>query len=343
MTIEEEKLIAKQKQTEEDEKIKVSEFLLDQLYNRPNKELFLKEYLEDDNTRISYCVFMNQIAKHETLIDKDLADWSSEDILDYFANEMTNSHTSMRSEFSIAKQYCNWSVARGINRNKTNPFATLSFKKDILTMLNLKNYKDKFLTEEQVWAMEDVSINYQDTACLIPLFFGLKGSKVSELRNLKEEDIDSVEHTVKLTDDDGSTRVIDISQRLAQIFLRAAGEDIYNRRGKEGFGNRTSNELVDSNYVIRPTTISSSENCSAQSISARCKKLLTDCGYSQLSMSDVYNSGKLSMLKKIKEENGEITTDDCKRVQFEFNDDTANYAGILSTFKLYEKAVAKAE
>jgi len=330
-------------QTEIEGKVKVPEFLLNQLYNRPNKELFLKEYLEDDLTRQSYCVYLNLVSKHELLIGKDLADWSADDILNFFANQMTTSHSSLRAQFSISKQYCNFCVGRGINTTGTNKFATLSFKKDVLPMLNMKNYKNKFLTEEQVWAMQNESINAQDTVCLIPLFYGIKGNKVSELQKLVESDLDSINHTIRLTDDDDSVRVIEISERLEGIFRDAIGQDVYNRRGKEGFGGRNSAQLHDSDSIIRPTTINAEGFCTAQTISTRCKKLLTDCGHSELSINDVYTSGKLSRLKKIKDENGEITVEDLKKIQFDFNDNVNNYSSILETFLLYEKAISKVE
>lgn len=330
-------------QKEIEDRVKVPEFLLNQLYNRPNKELFLKEYLEDDLTRTSYCVYLNLVGKHELMIEKDLADWSADDILNFFANQMTTSHSSLRAQFSISKQYCNFCVGRGINTTGTNKFATLSFKKDVLPMLNMKHYENKFLTEEQVWAMENESINAQDTVCLIPLFYGIRGSRVSELQKLLDSDIDSVYNTIRLTDDDGSVRVIEISPRLVTLFRDASNQSVYNRRGKEGFGGRNSAMLHESDFVIRPTTINGDEFCSAQTINTRCKKLLTDCGHSELSVNDVYTSGKLSRLKKIKDETGEITVEDLKKIQFDFNDNVNNYSSILETFLLYEKAISKAE
>jgi len=90
----------------------------------------------------------------------------------------------------------------------------------------------------------------------------------------------------------------------------------------------------DSNYTLRPTTINAESYITAQTASARVKKLLTDCGYGNLSIIDIYNSGKLNMLKRIEKENGKLEVEDFKKVQFEFNDDTKNYSNLMILYNL---------
>lgn len=335
----------------EEKKIDVSETLLKQLYNREVKETFLKEYLEDNSTRESYCVYMISVASYESLIGKDLYSFSASDIINFFSTVYTSSPTSLRATFSILKQYVSWSNSRGFNRTGTNPFSTLSFKDDILGMLNLKNIDSKFLTEEEVWKIcNDFSINAQDTACLIPIFYGIRGNKNCELVNLKIDDIDSINKTVTLVtniDEETrkilSTRTIAISDEVAQVLRDSWGQSEYNRRGKEGYGGRVSATLFDSDYILRPTTVNGNGYITSQTLCTRTKKILRDAELSHLSVVDIYNSGKIHMLKQLEEKNGELVIDNYKYVQDMFGDSMENYANTKLMYSIYKNTISKAD
>jgi integrase len=325
--------------------------ILDKLYNKENKKLFLKEYLEEVNTREAYAVYLLSLGNYESLIGKDLHSFSASDIINFFSTIYTSSPTSLRAYFSILKQYSAWSNSRGFNRTGTNPFSTLSFKDDILGMLNLKNIDSKFLTEEEVWELcNNVSINPQDTACLIPVFYGIKGNKCSELINLKIDDISSIHNTITLvTDMDEETReilgtrTIGVSDKLIKILKDSWGQADYNRRGKEGYGKRVTAKLYDSDYILRPTTVNGNAWITPQTCNTRIKKIFKDAELNHLSMIDVYNSGKIHALNNLEKEKGELTIDSFKYVQNMFGDSMENYANLKMMYEIYKTAISKAE
>lgn len=319
--------------------INVSETLLKQLYNREYKELFLKEYLEDESTMETYVVFMILVGDYEKLLKKDLFEFSSKDILDFFSSQTTSSHTSLRTLFSIMKNYLNWSTGRGLNVTGINPFSTISFKDDVLTMLNIRGLGDKYLSEEQIWELESISKNYQDFSILASLFYSVKGNKCAEIINLKSEDINGVSDTLKLTDEDGSTREIEAPKKLINALKKADGEDAYERRGMAGKGNRTTCTLKsDSEFVFRPTTKNGNAWITAQTCATRVRKLLEEAGYEKTSLNDIYISGKLHALRQIeltKNEKGEsLDIEDFKTVQRRFADNDANYNNIKELYNL---------
>ena len=330
----------------------VSETILSQLYNRGDKETFLRDYLEDDATRESYAIFLLLSSEYERLIGKDLYLFSSKDILDMFGNMFTSSPSSLRGLFTICKQYLNWSTGRGLNTTGSNPFSEISFKEHVLPMLNMRGIKNNFLTEEEVWKLcSDFSINPQDTACLLPVFYGIRGSKCCELINLKIDDIDGVNNTITLATDISketgeilATRTIGISKELIKIFEESWGQDEYKRRGKAGKGDRTTAKLYDSEYVLRPTTINSNPYITSQTCATRCKKILQDANLSYLSIMDIYNSGKIHALKQLEKlNNGLLTIDNFKYIQNMFGDSMDNYANAKLMYETYMKAISKVE
>lgn len=345
-----------------EEKINVSEALLSRLYNREIKELFLKEYLEDENTMETYCVYLCQIAPFEELLGKDLYDFNVSDIYSLFSNSFTSSSTSLRALFSIAKSYVSYATfTRKLNRSGTNPFATIDFKKDILKMLNLKNIENRYLTEEQVWAIEnhEKTINYQDFICIILPFYGIKSQLCSEIVNLKRSDIDGVNNTVTLvnkiiyeedpitkikTEKDRILRTIPISKRLIKVIEDADDQEIYYRRGRAGFGDRVTADLYpESEFVVKPTTVNGNSWITPQSVATRAKKNLKDVGYGHMSINDLVVSGKISALRKIQDEKGFLEINDYKLIQDRFGEDMANYANIKLTYETYMSAISKTD
>jgi integrase len=342
-----------------DEMTGVPNSILNKLYNKEDKKLFLKEYLEDEATREMYAVYMISLGTFENLIGKDLYNFSSKDILDYFSTLYTTSATSMRASFSTAKQYVNWANARGFNRTGTNPFSTLDFKNDILTMLNLKNIEKRYITEKQVWEIgnDKRTINVQDFICIILPFYGIKGQLCSEIVNLKREDVDGVHDTITLVnkiiyeDPKAETKVvkdiirrtIPISKELIKIIEDADDQETYYRRGNAGFGDRTTAELnTESEFVVKPT-LKNSFQITAQSIATRAKKNLKDVGYGHMSINDLVVSGKISALRKIEEEKGFLEINDYKLIQDRFGEDFSNYANIKLVYETFMKATSKTD
>lgn len=313
----------------------VSSTLLNQLYNQKIKEAFLQDYLEEDSTRTSYSIFLIMASRWENKIGKDLFEFSREDVLDICSDNFTDSYSSLRAFYTICTLYVGYCTQKGYNKTMINSWKLVKFNQHIMPMLNALHLPTKYLSEEQVWAIEDESMNYNDYLPLVLAYHGIKGTKNSEIVKLQDEDVNTITNTLTLTDEDGSVREVEISQRLMRIVALARGESVYQRRGKEGFGGRNSCTLKeDSNFVLRPTTINGGSGITPQTASARVKKLLADCGHGNLSIIDIYTSGKLNMLKEIEKQNGKLEVEDFKKVQFEFNDDTKNYSNLMIQYNL---------
>ena len=350
-----------------EKKINVSEFLLEKLYNRKDKELFLEEYLTEDNSREMYTVFLNQAGEWENIIKKDLYEFNEKDVENLFANAYTNSPNSLRALFSTCKQYLNWATNdKLLNRTGENPFEILNFKKDIMPMLNTKDILEKYISEEEVWAIQNrkETINAQDFICIILPFYGIKSQMCSEIVNLKRSDVDGVNNKITLvnkiiyeTTIDPITKVetkievkrimrtIPISKRLIKSIEDADDQIEYMRRGKMGFGDRDSCMLFEnSEYVVKPTTKNGFPYVTAQTVATRSKKNLSDVGFKNISINDLVISGKIHVLNQIeKNENREVSIEDYKYVQELFAENSENYANIKQTFELYKKAISKAD
>jgi len=315
--------------------MKVSEEILAKLYNRKVKEAFLENYLEDDETRVSYAIYLNLASRMEKILGKDLYLFSRDDVLSLCSDNFTSSHTALRAFYSVCKAYVGYCTDQGYNPTMINPFMLVKFRQHILPMLNEKGLEGKYLSEEEIWDIKDeTSINAQDFVCLLLPWYTIKGVKNSEIQKLRKSDVNEITNTVKLTEDDGSVREIELPRKVINVINEAWGQSEYQRRGREGFGGRCTAQLKPSDYIVRPTTVKGEDFATAQTISARVKKELIDAGHPTLSLNDIYMSSKLNKLKAIENEKGKLEIDDFKRIQFDFNDSTENYSNLLELYNI---------
>lgn len=342
--------------------INVNKSLLNQLYNREAKEAFLRDYLEDNKTRETYIVYLFLASEWENKIGKNLYDFSREDVIDLMANSFASSHASLRAFYSICKQYGRWATDRNYNKTKINPFELVKFNEHILPILNVKDLEDKYISEEQLWEIVEGSYttedgeevpfceNYQDAVPLVLPFYSVKGNRNAEIRNLKYSDI-LEDNKIMLTDDDGSTRIIELPEKVIKLLKAAYNEKEYMRRANKYSKRRNVTlkaiELEETNSILKPCVVSKKsekvENINEENeirvvsttITARVKKVLNLSGYEKMSINNIYDSGKLHLLRKIEEiKGGKPSIDDYKAVQQKFNDSVEKYSNIKLLYEL---------
>ena len=304
-------------------------------YNKKNKDDYFDDSSFEASTKYSDKTCFNKIAKQEQLLGKDLYEFDEKEVMDFFTSGFTNSYTTASNYHSVFKRYVRWSIEHGIKKININPFDTLKLKKDIWPIMEKLEIEKICLTEDEIWKMADEGINSQDVVCMIPAFYGIRGIKCSELINFKKGDIDNVKNTVTLSTK-VSTKIIQLPPKIIEIFKKAIEQNIYKRRGKPGYGKRITTKLMESEYVIRPSTVNGNGYIGAVRLAQRCKELLEDAGYPNMCIDDIYVSGKLNLLKHKQQQKGKIEIEDYRIVQSKFGDNPDNYDNIKT---LYELAV----
>ena len=205
----------------------------------------------------------------------------------------------------------------------------MKFEIDVAPMLYTKDFKNKLFTEDQVWGIEKSVKNYQDFACLVAVFYGIKGANSCELINFKKENINIIDNMVKLP----TKRTIHLPHKIIEVFKNSCEQKIY-RRSESGHGRRITAELMESEYVIRPTVNNKRGYISAVSIAKRCKDILEKANYPNISINDICMSGKLDFLKYIQQKKGkQLEIDDYKKVNRHFGDGTTNYTILRELYK----------
>lgn len=277
----------------------------EELYNPEVKEQFLEHVGEDSAS--TYERILLVAAGQERQITIDLFDMNLQELADvmYAVNPLTAS--SVRSIISYTRRYIDWAIEQGYTRSNINPLRGIDYKwgKQFI------DYSKKlFLSEEELFDIEEDLVNGQDSFVLRALFCGLYGDGLSEILNLKMEDIKYQSKTIRLYDDSKGERELKFEtewqeidfERLHSLAEEANSQDKYlNKNGTAENVRRLTSELTQSPFVIKPSkTRNSGEiRTSNHVIYRRLGNISEMFEIPYLTTKNIWKSGQIKMAKEL--------------------------------------------
>ena len=300
-----------------------------------NKKLFIQEMVEHGNisedTSKSYERVLLHTSELEDSLDKDLNEFDLQELETVLFAFKANNRNTVESYARIISSYLNWSVQK--NLSDFNPLSELKPNDFVKYLTNEESY----FTEKQIRRMEDHLVNYQDAVVLRLLFLGVGGKQMSEIRNLKKDDIDRINKRIKLTntlksDTKGlpikfTERYIDIDdEHTFDLIEGAISVNRYMKRNgevSEGSEARSIGylDLVENDYVIR-SSITKTDNYDYPVdkfvIYRRVNMIAEVFGIEILTTKLIQRSGMIYYGSKLMQ-NKRITLDDMKIIADRFN------------------------
>lgn len=289
------------------------------LYNEETKEMFLESGLISPETAKSYRRIFTKSSIMEKVLDKDLYSFNKEELEEFFFDLNPKTTDASGVYGRIVTTYINWAVVRGFINN--NPLETVNTK-------YFSKFVDKtrklYFTDREMMMIEDNCENAQDAVIFALIFSGAYGKDLSELRNLKREDVNFDTGELLLTDDDGSTRTIIVDDHVLRIIRQAINQrEYYKRNGQmEQVGNmRDFTELVESNYVLRnsKTKTESTDGVNSTAIYRRIKTISETIDIHYLTGKNVLRSGMIFMAKELFEEEGRLDSPQYAKISKRFS------------------------
>ena len=233
----------------------------------------------------------NKVAKVEEHLGKDLADFTKQEILQYYCELQTSSLMSLyviHSQFSL---YAEWCQKRNFLRDK-NEFLYIT-KEDIQGCINRALLAQQIIEGKRFVKLIDILPNPKDQFVLLGLFEGMKGDNFCELANLRPENIKG--RVACLC----TGRQISISKKLQGIIYDCIEESKYYSISGE---RRKTMPLLDRGYIIKdyPNTKSYvSEFQKGRKIYNGVTRSLKYLGFDDgVRANNVSESGKLYMIKQ---------------------------------------------
>lgn len=234
------------------------------IFNEKIKTQFLEEMIESgtisEETRKSYFRIFGLTSIFEEKNKKDLTKFELKELEEIFLSFEANNRNTVESYARIISSYLNWGVKKKISDN--NPLTQLR-PDDFIQYL--KN-EEIYITEKKLRRYEDLCENYQDAVLMRLLFIGVSGKQLTEIRNLKKQDVFYDEQRLRLTnalktDEKGlpvtfTTRYLDVDLRTLELIDGAISQNTYlkkNGKMEEHANIRPYTDLVVNDYVVRPS------------------------------------------------------------------------------------------
>ncbi|MET3505515.1 phage lytic cycle repressor MrpR family protein [Halalkalibacter oceani] len=284
------------------------------MYNEKIKEAFLKNY--DADTAVIYRYKLRGAERNERALQKDLYSFTRAEIEDTLRDMAQPSLGSIAMAANVFKNYIDWASAHGYSNSSINPIANLT--RDSLFRL-IDHSKKQFLTEEELAELEDKKlVNGQDKVVFRLLFEGLKGSQLSEIRNLHYKDIDFDNNIIKVRGE--MEREVKVSDRCLRIITEAYKESVYIVNNGESVFQRANPEkkLIRNDFIIRSIdngrVLDENAPVGNMTLYTRVKMLKKFFDYPYLTPTNIARSGMIKVGKDIYEETGELTNNDLRTI-----------------------------
>ncbi|MCY8856463.1 integrase [Bacillus atrophaeus] len=304
---------------------------MSELYNAEIKEKFLERY-ESEATKELYRLKLRDFSFTERILDKDIFNFSLEELRTLFFDLDSKSLESLRGARAVIGQYTTWAMENGLANSNINK--VYEIKDEDLKQFIDKNKKTLF-TNKEVEEYVSYLFNNQDKAMVEAVYEGIDGYQHSELINLTINDILD-DNKVRLKDDKHGERIIEVSEKCHELLRLAYEQNTYHLNNGSATGKLRFANLVRNEHIFRLKYKSPDQSMQADKFLVHrsfktFQKILEEPYFTPKNLA---NSGKLNMAYKIYKEKKELTVPDYKKI-------TAQYGFLNENAKFVSQSIKK--
>jgi integrase len=267
-----------------------------QTHNNDLKQKFLNKYSENTQYYMKYIIFSDAARMMEEKSGQDLCAFTKEELLHLIVQSNPYSLQSAITQLSVFRKYIDFAITEGYLTSDINP-ANFIKMEDIKNVLDKEAMQLKYLTMEELIDMVNSLNNAIDAAFLMLLFEGVKGEGLNEIINLKKDDINYDNGTLKLS---GRDELKKISSQTLHILKLAANQNKYTvivnteKRNLE-----FTKRLPDNEYIIRTTGLRSKGPVKYRTLLARIRSIKDEIGNNFLTVTSIWESGMIHYAKEM--------------------------------------------
>lgn len=297
------------------------------LFKEERKEKFLEGIKE--GTRVSYERIFKVTEPFEKALDKDLAEFTLEEMETVLHSFKANNRNTIESYGRIISSYLNWCVENNlIKENILKAFRPDDFER------YLKD-EEAYIPYNKLARHEDRCQNPQDAVIIRLLFEGVGGKQLSEIRNLKEKDVDEKTNMLHLvntlkakkdgTPEEFTERWIHVEDRTIKVIKEAIDQKTYVKRNGfmvERDNVRKHTDLIDNEYVVRPSLTKTGTNWNTpvdKFVIYRRMQVLTETLGVDMTAKFIQRSGMVYQAHTMIEDEEELSLNKLKMIADKFN------------------------
>lgn len=260
-----------------------------------------KEYSQA--TKRTYWVLINNnVCPMEKKKNKDLYDFTNEEIEEIINQAESNNMKTMTILKSIIINYTDWAIENGY-KLKENPDDGSLDKSKLFKSFRTQfviNYKT---LDEFYEMLEKLKCSDVDKMMLVLARYGIAGKKLAYMCNLKWEDVDKESMIVNI----GNDIRLPIDERFITYLDRAHKCELYDYK-------TSTLKYIDYGYVMKVSDKSEDNIININTLCTRDYSIFKNNGMARISFGDFTTWRKFDLLFEISDNKGEITYDDVKNV-----------------------------
>lgn len=289
------------------------------LYNEEVKEAFLKQYT-NEATRETYEYILKKVKPTEEIKEKDLYEFTGDELEDVFYDLEPFSIAASHTNFSVISRYIKWAIDKSLRSNNINPLREFEPSK-------LKEFVDDskkvFVSEDELRELGKDLVNAQDEVIFRLAFEGVVGYQVSEILNLRKQDVNFETNELKLRDDKYGERTLHVSEECLRTIRQAINEEEYHLMNGLSTAKSPVKKLISSDYVVRGVISGrvkyGNDRADRHTIYRRISKLKEIFEYPYLTIKNIERSGMLKMAKDLYVKNGKLENEELALIADRFN------------------------
>ena len=263
-------------------------------YNEDWKKRYLKEKETMLSIPSSYIdVQFRKVSETERELNKDVSNWTTYEIIEYYKLLNLTSFESLLCLNSIFSQYTQFCLENSLVRDNQNHY--LECSKEILSGCLNKAILDKRMVDRNtVLKWVDELPNPKDQFILLSLFEYGKSKDFKDTVYASNKNLDKDNNTLKLSD-----RTVHVSEKLMEIIKDCQLEDTYYSISGKGVKKMP---LVDYGYIVKSypnQNMDLSEFQKGRNIYIACQRIFDYLGIGQwMSPNSVSEAGKVYMIRE---------------------------------------------
>lgn len=207
-----------------------------------------------ESTVLSYKRILSRVSKLEERFDKDLYDFNMQEIEQFLIKLNSTSTASATHAIALIENYIKWGMGERLTKSNINPMGIFTAKEIAARVVN-KNVKNVFSYTDIQNVIVD-TVNFQDSALVLALFYGIMGKEFSELTNLRIKDIDRENSIINLKGKDSERQiklVTEDQKELIDFLIQAHDQREYiKNNGIIGKIKNPRGPLTNNDHVFRP-------------------------------------------------------------------------------------------
>jgi len=312
-----------------------------------------QEYLDEKliDTAKSDAFVLRELDNFEYSIGKSVFNMNYAELNEMIARFKNSSIKSILKNVSIIKTYIDFCVGKKFVLHGENRMAIFTIK-EAKNFVSKQALLNKIISKEKLEEYKNLLYNPQDQLLLELPFIGVRGRTVKdctmeEIINLTIDDVDEKNNILKLTQNDGKERYLEVEESTIDLIKDVYEQEFY----VENNGMPTNNPRFSSprelqinkveRYIFRVPSKDKMEIFNNSLLNSRMRKMQIFLDNKYLKYTSLYESGMLNMAKNIYKEKGEIAQEDyifiCNRYNYGSGDPKRYWINLRDLFNQYRE------